>query len=170
MFLRVRVTVANDTDWSEPGSARDEVVRHSLVAVHTLLAVEDGTFVSLLDPPDDAAAAVAGCTNEGTFPVLVGDDDTLVLSSPIILYDHPEVAPESPGDLYDATEIDEILALRILTLTDEEKAEARATDARAAAIIDRCDNMLPESWERLHGAMRALEPVTASEPASLDGE
>ena len=63
-----------------------------------------------------------------------------MLSSPIILYDQPAVAPESPGDLYDATEIDEILALRVLTLTDDEKAEARATDPRAAAIVDRCDD------------------------------
>ena len=73
-------------------------MRRSLVAVHTLLAIEDGTFVSLLDPPDDAREAVAGCTNEGTSRCSIGDDDTVVLSSPIILYDHPAVAPESPGD------------------------------------------------------------------------
>ena len=81
-----------------------------------------------------------------------------MLSSPIILYDHPEVAPGSPGDLYDATEIDEILALRVLTLTEEEKSEARGTDPRAAAIIDRCDEMPPEVWDRLHGAVRTLGP------------
>jgi hypothetical protein len=83
----------------------------------------------------------------------------VVLSTPIILYDHPEVAPESPGDLYDGTEIDEILALRVLTLTDEEKAEARGTDPRAAAIIDRCDDMPPEVWQRLHGGVRSIGPV-----------
>ena len=78
-----------------------------------------------------------------------------MLSSPIILYDHPQIAPESDGELCDATEIDEILALRVLTLTDEEKAEARATDPRAAAIIDRIDDMAPEVWARLHGTHRA---------------
>ena len=77
-----------------------------------------------------------------------------MLSSPIILYDHPEVAQQSPGDLYDALEIDEILALRVMTLTDTEKAEARGTDARAAAIIDRCDSLTPEAMGRLHGQMR----------------
>ena len=82
---------------------------------------------------------MADCRSDGAFPVLSAADDVM-LSSPIILYDHPEVAPESPRDLYDATEIDEILALRVLTLTDEEKAEARGTDPRAAAIIDRCDD------------------------------
>jgi hypothetical protein len=92
--------------------------------------------------------------------VLIGGDD-VVLSSPIILYDHPAVAPESPGDLYDATEIDEILALRVLTLTDAEKSEARGTDPRSAAIIDRCAEMTPETWERLHGVMRPTGPCPA---------
>ncbi len=120
-----------------------------------MLALDGAGFVSMLDPPPEAAGAVAACVNDGTFPVLVGSND-VVLSSPIILYDHPEVAPESPGDLYDATEIDEILALRVLTLTEEEKAEARGTDPRSAAIIDRCDAMTPESWERLHGTVRSV--------------
>jgi len=102
--------------------------------------------------------------------VLIGGEGTspLVLSAPIILYDDPAVAPESAGDFCDATEIDEILALRVLTLTDEEKAEARGTDARSAAIIDRCDDMAPEAWARLHGTVRSLEArrrtADASEP------
>jgi hypothetical protein len=95
-----------------------------------------------------------------------------VLSSPIILYDHPEVAEQSPGDLYDATEIDEILALRVMTLTDAEKAEARGTDPRSAAIIDRCDNLSPEAMGRLHGQMRPVEPAwpTLTTPSSDTGE
>ena len=111
----------------------------------------------MIDPPADLIEAASGCRNDGAFPVLIGDDDVM-LSSPIILYDHPEVASESPGDLFDSTEIDEILALRVLTLTDAEKAEARGTDPKAAAIIDRCDAMPPEMWERLHGAVRSLQP------------
>ncbi|HVH05821.1 MAG TPA: hypothetical protein VNE71_07475, partial [Myxococcota bacterium] len=83
----------------------------------------------------------------------------LLLAAPIILSDHPEVAPESPGDLFDATEIDEILSLRTMTLTEAEKREARATDPRAAAIIDRCDHLSPELLDRLHGAVRSLRPV-----------
>jgi hypothetical protein len=158
-FLAVAVTVENVTAWRRAGAPRDEVMRRSLLAVHTLLAVDDGTFVSLLDPPAAATEAVAGCHNDGTFPVLVGPAADLVLSSPIILYDQPEIAPESAGDLCDATEIDEILALRVLTLTDDEKAQARGTDPRAAAIVDRCDDMPPEMWARLHGAIRSLGPV-----------
>jgi hypothetical protein len=172
-WARVAVTVENTGDWAGTGgwtgtgARRDEVMGRSLVAVHTMLAVDRGRFLSLVDPPDQVRPAVESCHNDGTFPVLIGNDD-LVLSSPIILYDHPEVAPESPGDLYDATEIDEILALRVLTLTDEEKAEARGTDPRAAAIVDRVDDLPPEAWERLHGAVRGVgreraeqEPPTA---------
>ncbi len=153
-LTRVAVTVENLTDCDPAGVRRDAILDRSFVAVHVMLAVEGGAFVSLLDPPGTAREAAAGCRNEGCFPVLVGSADDVVLASPIILYDHPEVAAESPGDLYDATEIDEILALRVLTMTDEEKSEARGTDARAAAIVDRCDEMPPEVWERLHGVVR----------------
>jgi hypothetical protein len=159
-LVKVTVTVENTTPWAGTTARRDDVMGHSLVAVHTMLAVDGSRFVSLLDPPAGARDAVDACHNDGAFPVLIGDDD-IVLSSPIILYDHPEVAPESSGDLYDATEIDEILALRVLTLTDEEKSEARGTDPRAAAIIDRIDDFTPEMWDRLHGTVRALGPAAA---------
>jgi hypothetical protein len=134
-----------------------------MISVHTMLRVDDGRFVSLLDPPHEAARAASACRGDGLYPVLLGDDD-VVLSSPIILYDHPEVAPQSPGDLYDSLEIDEILALRVMTLTDEEKSEARGTDARAAAIIDRCDDLSPETMGALHGQMKAVGSSTRSVP------
>jgi len=162
-YLKVAVTVANATAWDDGPAARADAMASSLVAVHTMLAVDGATFVSLLDPPAGAAEAARGCRSDGTYPVLVGDE-TVVLSSPIILYDHPEVAEQSPGDLFDATEIDEILALRVMTLTDAEKAEARGTDARAAAIIDRCDTLSPEALGRLHGQMRPVEPMEPAWP------
>jgi hypothetical protein len=154
-YVKVAVTVENVTAWTGSGVHRDDVMGHSLIAVHTMLAVDRGTFVSLLDPPDDAVEAAAACRGDGAYPVLIGSDD-VVLSSPIILYDHPEVAEQSPGDLYDALEIDEILALRIMTLTEDEKSEARGTDPRAAAIIDRCDEMSAETLGLLHGQMRPV--------------
>ena len=157
-YAKIRVEVENRTGWTDPHATRDDALARSLIAAHTVLAIDGGAFVSLLDPPPGAGEAAAACHSEGTYPVLIGADD-VVLSAPIILYDHPEVAPESPGDLYDGTEIDEILALRVLTLTDEEKVEARGTDPRAAAIIDRCDDMPAEVWQRLHGAVRSIRPV-----------
>jgi hypothetical protein len=141
-------------------------MRRSLIAVHTLAAIEDGAFCSVFDPPEAAVEAVAGCHSIGSYAVLVGQPGAtdLVLASPIILYDYPALAPESEGDFHDGCEIDEILALRVLTLTDDEKAEARGTDPRSRAIIDRCDNMSEPSWGKLHGTMRevhVLEPETA---------
>jgi len=159
---RVRIRVENQSPCSAAPSAREDALGSFLVGTHTLLEAESGRFLSLLDPPPAARDAVAACENVRTWPVLVGtaDDARVVLSSPIILPDHPEIAPESPGDLCDATEIDEILTLRTMTLTDEEKREARATDPRAAAIIDRADAMPPEVLDRLHGAIRSLREVT----------
>ena len=160
-YLKVAVAVENATAVTGLGPDRDDALGHSLIAVHTMLAIDDGRFVSLLDPPDGAARAAASCHSDGTHPVLIGEDD-VVLSSPIILYDHPEVAAQSPGDLYDSLEIDEILALRVMTLTDEEKSEARGTDPRAAAIIDRCDDMSAETLGMLHGQMRPVEQRSGS--------
>ncbi|MEO5884998.1 MAG: hypothetical protein ABIQ58_05725 [Candidatus Limnocylindrales bacterium] len=158
---RIGVRIENTTPWSGPELAaadRTDAVRRSMVGVHTLLGARGGSFVSLTDPPAHLAPMAAACENVGAWPVLCGrsDDADVVLASPIILPDHPAVAPESPGDLFDATEIDEILTLRIMTLTDDEKREARATDERARRIIDRSDNIPPEIFERLHGAIRSL--------------
>lgn len=158
-LTRLRVRVENAARGIPAGMSRDEALRFSPLACHLLLAARGPSFVSLLDPPDWARAAVRSCRNVHTFPVLAGaaEDHELLLSSPILLYDHPRVAPESPGDLHDSGEIDEILSLRALTLTEAEKREARATDARAAAILDRVDTMPPEVFERLHGVLRPPE-------------
>ncbi|GAA3436804.1 hypothetical protein [Kutzneria kofuensis] len=158
---RLTVTVTNMSGWA--GSSRDEALRHALIAAHTVMSVSPGRFVSMLDPPEWAKPAVAECRCERTWPVLVGDDDT-VLSSPIILYDHPAIAAESAGELFDGTEIDEILTLRTMALTDEEKREARATDPRAARLVDRVDTMPPELLDRLHGAVRYLRSVSGDQP------
>ncbi len=115
--------------------------------------------------PSGPPAYAAGCDNVGVYPVLAGD---LLLSSPIILYDHPRIAPESQGDLFDATEIDEILSLRAMTLTEDEKREVRGTDQRAADAAGRVDSMPPEIVDRLHGTIRYLRKVTEPEPAPAD--
>ncbi|MCV7178111.1 hypothetical protein [Mycolicibacterium sphagni] len=139
---------------------KDAIIAASMIGTHLIAEVRGGQLVSLLDPPDSAAAAVAECHQHRCFPVLAGPpgDDALLLISPIILYDHPEIAEQSEGALYDSTEIDEILTLRVMTMTDEEKAQARATDPLAAQIIDRCDAMTPEAMQRLHGVLRDPHP------------
>jgi hypothetical protein len=157
-ITKLEIRIENTTDWRGAGEPRDVATRRALVAAHVICHVQQGKFLSLMDPPGYAQEASKSCVNIGCYPVLAGDPDLeqVLLSSPIILYDYPEIAPESQGDMFDATEIDEILSLRILTLTDEEKREARGTDPRAAAIIDQCDEMTPEAFDLLHGAVRSI--------------
>jgi hypothetical protein len=152
---RVAVDVRNVTPLT-PGTPRQEVLGRTLCSTHTLLRTDDGAFVSATDPPAHHADAVAACGNVGTWPVLVGDppDRTTILSSPIILEDYPRVAPESPGDLFDGGEIDQLLVLNILALTDEEKAEMRASDPRAREILERTEALTPEQLMALHGTIR----------------
>ena len=162
-FIKVRVRIENLTRWeADPPADRTAAIRKSLVGAHTLLAARGGAFVSLLDPPPSAVELAVSCQNLHTWPVLVGQPGSrdLMLSSPIILYDYPAVAPESTGDLCDATEIDELLTLRVMTLTEDEKREARGTDSRARQIIDRADAATPEMLCKLHGAIRNVpKPV-----------
>jgi hypothetical protein len=165
--LQLQVRVENRTGLGSVPSRREDALPTSLVAAHTIITVEGGKFLSMTDPPEWAAPAVAGCRNEGGWPVLADPDDRVMLSSPIILYDHPELAAESPGELYDGTEIDETLTLRPLALSDDEKAEARATDPRAAALLDRVDSMDPQVLARLHGTLRSPRPAPAAEPPVL---
>jgi hypothetical protein len=168
-LLRVRVRVRNTGDWPrDRGTDRAAATVGALVSLHLLLAVDDGAFVSLLDPPAWAAEAAAGCARRGAWPVLVGPPGARdeMLASPIMLYDHPAVADESPGDLCDATEIDEILLLRVRALTDTEKREARATDPRAGEIVDRADALSAEALLRLHGGRRPPPPA-ADAPGTL---
>jgi hypothetical protein len=150
---RVTVSLCNTTDWS--GVDRDAAQRHGLMSAHFVLRVRDGAFVSLTDPPPDLAALAASCDNQGLWPVLV-DDERTMLASPIILYDYPRVAPESPGLLFDSSEIDQLLILNTLTLSDAEKAEVRATDPRAREILDRAESLSAEDFARLHGTIREL--------------
>lgn len=155
--VTVTVTVTNTTPWSAPRAPRDEVLRRSLVGTHLMLSATSGTFGSVIDPPDWAAAAAADCHSRHVFPVLVQGDGPgvdVVLASPIILEDHPVVADESPGPSFDGLEIDELLALCVQGLSDDEKRQARATDPRAAEIVDRAESLPPAVLSRLHGTVR----------------
>src|SRR5690606_22890663 len=122
-LYRLQVRITNETAWY--GQGRDEVLRQTMNSTHTILHVEDGAFVSLMDPPPELQTEAEACENIKTWPVLAGEEGTrdTMLSSPIILYDYPQVAPESPGNLFDSTEIDQLLILNLLTLSDEEKEE-----------------------------------------------
>jgi hypothetical protein len=152
---RVTVRIANETPFT---GSRDAALARTFCSAHTVLRSHGAEFVSLTDPPEELRSHAEACRNEGTWPVLVEDTHTL-LSSPIILEDFPRIAPESPGDLFDGGEIDGLLVLNILSLTDEEKAEMRASDPRAREILDRTESLSPEQLMRLHGRITDLRQV-----------
>jgi hypothetical protein len=171
--FRLTVRIDNVTPLGGTESCeRWEAHWRAFASTHTILGVRGGAFISLLDPPDELKDAAAACNNQGTWPVLAGEEGTTdtILSSPIILYDHPQVAPESPGDLFDATEIDEILTLRILAMTDEEKRDMAALDARARALLERTQALTAADMARLHGARRELHSSADPEAKTLSTE
>jgi hypothetical protein len=168
---RLTVEVGNESEIPGLGARsileRAAALPAALVAAHLIITVSDGAFLSMTDPPEWARPQVEACQNTGYWPVLAGPEGSrqVMLVAPIILPDHPQVAQESPGELYDGTEIDEILTLRTLALSDEEKAAARATDPRAAALIDRVDAMDAPTLAQLHGTIRGM---TGHEPANAE--
>lgn len=146
--LRLVVRISNET------AVTQEMALHAFVATHAILRLSDGAFVSLTDPPDDCRMAAEQCQNVGCWPVLAGfpgSQDTMLVA-PIILYDYPQIAAQSPNDLFDATEIDEILTLRILTLTEEEKRQM-AEDERSRVLLERTEELTPEQRLEMHGTM-----------------
>jgi len=159
-LFKLNIQILNLTSLHDADQrTRDEALMRSFVSTHTILTVRNGEFVSLLDPPEVFREAASGCSNIGTYPVIAGNEGTrdCMLSSPIILYDYPQIAPESAGNLYDGTEIDEILTLRIMTLTDDEKREMRESDVRARQILERTEAMPFEQLMKMHGAMKGVK-------------
>lgn len=158
-LFKITARIFNQTPLEDAKlKSRNDALMRSFVSTHTILGVHAGEFVSLLDPPESCRAPAAQCDNVGTYPILVGEEGTrdCMLSSPIILYDYPQIAPESAGDLFDGTEIDEILTLRIMTLTDEEKREMRGADERARQILERTETLPVEQLMKMHGAMKGV--------------
>lgn len=160
-IVKLMVRLENRSAFNLPGSdaLRDAALPYSLVSAHLILGMENGEFLSLLDPPSPYDELARDCHNVGNWPVLAGDDATIMLASPIILYDHPQIAPESAGNLFDSTEIDEILSLRILTLTDHEKEEIRQADDRAREVLERTETMPGEQFMKLHGVLRGMTAI-----------
>ena len=162
-LTKVSVVIRNCVEFTAAtAKSRDDALMHSFVSTHTILETQHGAFLSLLDHSEQFQKGAVDCANKGTFPVLVGEQGSrdCLLSSPIILYDYPQIAPESAGDLFDGTEIDEILTLRIMSLTDEEKREMRNADALARQLLERTESMSPDQLLNLHGVMRKVEKST----------
>jgi hypothetical protein len=135
---------------------RDAALQQALIAAHAIVIANGSEFLSLLDPPEELRSVVAGCRQAGVFPVLAGNpgEKTAMFFSPIILYDYPQIAPESPGDFFDSSEIDELLTLRVLTLSEAEKNEMRHGSSRGRELLERTEATTPEEVLRMHGVFR----------------
>ncbi len=168
-LFKLSLEVINTTPVTNASQvSRKDAMLCAFVSAHVLLGVTGGAFVSLLDTPEALRAAAAECKNIGVFPVLVGEPGRrdMMLCSPIILYDYPQIAAESAGDFFDGTEMDEMLALRVLTLTEEEKAEMRNVDDRARKILERTETLPQEFLMKVHGVIRGLRPVAENSAAA----
>ena len=69
--------------------------------------------------------------------MLATQADDAVLGAAIMLPDHPQIAPESKGNLFDSTEIEEALLIHVLALSDEEREEAASRTRRCAQMLER---------------------------------
>src|SRR5271156_1682287 len=164
---KVRLEVQNASPLPSGADAkRDEALPASFVSAHLLLGITGGEFISLLDPAEGYRASVAACSNLGVFPVLVGEEPqrSMMFCSPIILYDYPKIAPESAGDFFDGTEMDEMLTLRVLTLTDAEKQEMQSGDPRARRILERTEALTSDAMLKAHGIIRDLREIRGDRP------
>ena len=156
--LSVTNETAMPTDEAELADSRAAAVLRTLASTHAIVcAVEDDSFRGWI-PPEEVRELDEHCRSDGWWPVLVGspEEHDTMLYSPIILYDHPQIAPESPGDFFDATEIDEMLALRVLTLTEDERRQIAAFDERGEALPARTHAMAERQMADLHGARCSL--------------
>jgi hypothetical protein len=159
--LKLSIDVKNTTALGCDSTDRDSALLRALLSAHVILSATGASFASLLDPPKGLHTAAKACTNLGNFPVLVGEPGQrgMLLCSPIILYDYPQIAPESARDFYDCTEMDEMLTLRILTLTEDEKNQAKNGDLHVRELMERTEESFREQLMRTHGAMRSLRPA-----------
>ena len=152
--FRITLTVTNATPVDNPMKiSRDEVLSQSFLSTHALLETTNAKFISHQDPGEDWAPLIKACDNRNTWPILIDDEDTTLLSSPIILSDHPQINPLSHGDLFDGTEIEEALLLHVSVLSDEEKQRISLGDEKLKAMLTKVSQVTPEELLRFHSGL-----------------
>jgi len=155
---RMVMEVVNETEVPE-GLDRAGALRHSLLSTHLLARSDGGRFTSPL--------LAHGCTHVNTWPVLATEADDAVLGAAIMLPDHPQLAPESRGGMFDSTEIEEALLLHVMALSDAEREQA--TDPAVRAMIERVATTTPEELMALHGRVTVRDPEQGEREATVGG-
>jgi hypothetical protein len=165
---RVRVSACvHNTLEHDPGDDRPAALAHSLISTHVVVSISDGRFLSPLESE--------GCENVNTWPVLATAQDDAVLGAAIVLPDHPQIAPESRGNLFDNTEIEEALVLHVQVLSDAEREAIAGSDPAVRAMIERAEAMTPREILELHGRVELRDPAPAGQlpdapPRPWDGD
>jgi len=156
--FRITVTVRNTTPIKNAAEiTRDKVLSASFLSTHIILRTIDGEFISHQAPGDLWAEAIAGCNNINTWPILIDEDNTTLLSSPIILYDYPKLNHQNHGDLFDSTEIEEALLLHVSVLSDKEKEQIAGSDEKLNSMLHKVSQVTPEELIKFHGGMREID-------------
>lgn len=151
--FKLTVTLRNTSNLSDlPACHREGRLDQVFASAHLILGVEEGEFVSTINPPPEWAVLAATCQNQKLWPVLAGDppDRHCMLATPSIRHDYPQIASQSSVDCFDETEIDEMLAMRVMTMTDQEKQELRSTDEPAWQNLQRNESISLEQRKALH--------------------
>lgn len=150
----VVLRIENDTVTSS-GLDRAGALARSLLSTHPVLKVTGGSFISALEVP---------CGSVNTFPVLAGSQDAAVVGAAIVLPDHPQIAPESQGGLFDSTEIEEALLLHLQVLSDEERAAIAQSDPAVREMLARADAVGSQDILALHGRVTVSDPAPTEAP------
>ncbi|KAA9038578.1 hypothetical protein FW778_13550 [Ginsengibacter hankyongi] len=153
--FRITVVVTNTTGLENANTiSRDEAIMQSFLSTHIILQTLQGEFISQQDTPVKWTTATAGCTNINTWPIVIDKSNTTLLSSPIILYDHPEINPQSSGDLFDSTEIEEALLLHVNLLTEEDRNRIGTEDEKMNAMLKKVNGLTPEDLHQYHSMLK----------------
>ncbi|MEP6950700.1 MAG: hypothetical protein ABI863_15550 [Ginsengibacter sp.] len=153
--FRLTVTVINTTPVENAEQVtRDEVLSQSFLSTHTVLQTRNAVFISHQNPGEKWEETISGCENINTWPILIDESNTTLLSSPIILYDYPRINPQSLGDLFDSTEIEEALLLHVAVLSDEEKQQIARGDEKLQAMLTRVSQVTPKEMINFHSGLK----------------
>jgi len=155
---RIALCVHNTTAVEATGLDRSAALRTSLLSTHPIVHLEGGTFASPLEREGALGTAVAECESVNTYPILATPEDDVLVGAAIVLPDHPQLAPESRGNLFDGTEIEEALVLHVMALSADEREQIAAGDPAIRELVARTVAATPEDLVRLHGRTVLRDP------------
>lgn len=155
--FKLQIIVKNETPVAGADKlSREDISVQSFLSTNTILSLQQGEFISQQNPPKEWGEEAEKCTNINTWPILIDKQNSTILSSPIILYDHPVINPKSKVDLFDSLEIEEALMLHFAAMSDDEKKRIAESDEKLESMLKKVGDLTPESMLNLHGGFTAV--------------